>query len=76
MASNNVDWRKVLSQATVNVSSRFDLEIFAEDFILREISDRISIFLDHIDYENPNVAKIAGIVAFWVRKLKPFCFAS
>lgn len=30
--------------------------------------------LKDMDIEKPNVAKITGIVTFWVRKLKPFSY--
>lgn len=74
MVNNNVDWRKVLVKIAGNISTELNLNILVEDFILQEISDRIDNSLDHIEFENPNVAKIAGIVVFCVRKLKPFYY--
>ncbi len=61
MVNNNVDWRKVLVKIAGNISTELNLNILVEDFILQEISDRIDNSLDHIEFENPNVAKIAGL---------------
>lgn len=72
MINNNVNWREILMEIAGNISTEFDLNILVEDFVVQEISDRIDNSLNHIEFDNPNVAKIAGIVAFWVRKLKPF----
>lgn len=72
MVNKNVNWRKVLAEIAGNIASEFNLNILVEEFVLQEISDRIDTSLSHIEFDNPNVAKIAGIVMFWVRKLKPF----
>lgn len=72
MANNNVNWRDVLVETAGNIATELNLNIVVEEFILQEISDRIDNSLNHIEFEKPNVAKIAGIVMFWVRKLKPF----
>ena len=71
---SNIKWRDVLSNIAVDISTEFDLNIIVENFILEEIEDRIHISLDAMNMEKPNVAKIAGVVAFWVRKLKPFSY--
>lgn len=72
---NNVDWETVLTNIAVDVSIEFCLDILVENYILQEVEDRISSSLAVMNIERPNVAKIAGVVAFWVRKLKPFCYA-
>ena len=72
---NNIDWSKVLCDIAVAISDEIELNIAVEGFILKEIEDRINISLQHLDIKNPNVAKIAGIVMFWIRKLKPFNYA-
>ena len=71
---SNIDWRDVLSNIAVDISAEFDLNIMVEEFILKEIDDCINDSLDSMNMKNPNVAKIAGVVAFWVRKLKPFSY--
>lgn len=50
-------------------------EIMAKSFVLQKIEDRINHTLKNMDIGNPNVAKVAGIVMFWVRNLKPFSYA-
>lgn len=74
MASNNVNWHEILMHTAMNIADEFNLNILAEEYVLREISDRIASSLEHIEFKNPNVAKIAGIVTFWIRKLKPFYY--
>jgi hypothetical protein len=71
---NNVDWHKILIQIAIDISTRLDLKIFVEDYILKEIEDRVYDSLRGLHIPRPNVAKIAGVVAFWVRKLKPFSY--
>ncbi|MDR1684966.1 MAG: hypothetical protein LBR82_00735 [Desulfovibrio sp.] len=71
---NNVDWKKLLIEVAGSVSDGMNISICVENFILDEISERIEASLTNLHIERPNVAKIAGIVAFWVRKLKPFFY--
>jgi hypothetical protein len=72
---NNVNWRNVLTRTAGNISTRLDLDIVVENFILEEIEERVQISLNHMDIPSPNVAKVAGTIVFWVRKLKPFSYA-
>jgi hypothetical protein len=72
---HNIDWRSVLTGIAADVSTELNLNIIVENYILVEIADRIHISLEYMGIARPNVAKIAGVVAFWVRKLKPFSYA-
>jgi len=71
---NNINWRDVLCKIAVDISIALDLKIMVEEFILKEIDDCIHTSLEAMNMEKPNVAKVAGVVAFWVRKLKPFSY--
>jgi hypothetical protein len=61
-------------KSAIDVSVEMNMDICVESFILDEISDKIEGSLINLNIDRPNVAKIAGIVAFWVRKLKPFFY--
>lgn len=76
MICNNVNWGQVLTSQATDIANELGLDIIVESFILEEIKDRIELSLKDMDIEKPNVAKIAGVVTFWVRKLKPFSYAS
>jgi hypothetical protein len=71
---NNVDWQHLLIEIAGTTSAEMNISICVESFILDEISDRIKDSIDNLHIARPNVAKLAGIVAFWVRKLKPFFY--
>jgi hypothetical protein len=71
----NIDWQKILISIAGDISRELDLDIVAENYILDEISDRINNTLTGLHMQKPNVAKIAGVVTFWVRKLKPFSYS-
>jgi hypothetical protein len=71
---SNVDWKKLLIEVASAASAGMNVSICVESFILDEINDRIDDSLAGLRIDRPNVAKIAGIVAFWVRKLKPFFY--
>jgi len=49
----------------------YNLKIGIEHAIITEIQVRLQESLDRIDGSTPNAAKNAGLVAFWIRKLKP-----
>jgi hypothetical protein len=72
---HNVEWGKVLKRVATNISTEYRLNIIVEEYILKEIQERIKATLEDLRMDAPNVAKIAGVVAFWVRKLKPFSYA-
>jgi hypothetical protein len=55
----------------VGWNKEYDLVIGLEHDIINEIQTRVQESLDRIDGSAPNAAKNAGIVAFWIRKLKP-----
>jgi hypothetical protein len=75
MAMYNVKWDEILTTIAADISIEFELDIIVESYILKEIQMRVDATLANLHMEKPNVAKIAGVVAFWVRKLKPFCYA-
>jgi hypothetical protein len=53
----------------------FDLDIIVKNYIIEEIQQHVEATLVNLQIERPNVAKVAGAVAFRIRKLKPFSYA-
>lgn len=72
----NVDWFKILYEITATAEKKFNLSLTIEGEIAKEIEVLVKRNLASIEIQKPNVAKVAGIVAFWIRKLKPIGFAS
>ena len=69
--SGNIRWYDILLDLVEKAEKAFDLKIGIELDIIDEIQVRVQESLDRIDGTAPNAAKNAGIVAFWIRKLKP-----
>jgi len=69
--TGNVRWEEILLEFSGRMEEDFDLKIGIEYDIINEIQARFQESFDRIDGPIPNAAKIAGIVAFWIRKLKP-----
>jgi hypothetical protein len=67
----NVDWLAVLVRITEKAERKFGVLLIIEQEVVLEIETVVLKSLKSIDIERPNVAKVAGVVAFWIRKLKP-----
>lgn len=67
----SIDWEKIIIASAREIETKLKLNLVLESFVLEEIKDRVAISLKSLDMSRPNVAKIAGTVAFWIRKLKP-----
>ncbi len=67
-----IDWQKVLTDATDVCERRFGLFLVIDADIVGEIAVQANSSLAALNMNTmPNVAKVAGHVAFWIRKLKP-----
>lgn len=71
----NIDWFAILYQQAQTIEQSAGVKIVISKAICLEIGRLINDNLLAIGLIHPNVAKIAGQVAFWVRKLKPLSIA-
>jgi len=69
--TGNIRWEDILFELAVKMERDFCLVIGIEYDIIEEIKGRFQESFDRLDGVAPNAAKCAGLVAFWIRKLKP-----
>ena len=67
----NVDWKAIFLKEVKQIEDRHKINLLIDEAIIFEIGKMVEDSLGNIGLEHPNVAKIAGQVAFWIRKLKP-----
>ena len=67
----NIDWFAILRKEAATIEEQTRVKIDISKPICQEVGRLIGDNLTAIGLQQPNVAKIAGQVAFWVRKLKP-----
>ncbi len=67
----NVNWEPIFDKVSSDLEEKFNISIEIDLQILEEINGAIKISLKGYSMSNPNIAKIAGHVVFWIRKLKP-----
>lgn len=67
----NIDWFAILQEEAATIEKQTAVKIDISKPICQEVGRLIGDNLAAIGLQQPNVAKIAGQVAFWVRKLKP-----
>jgi hypothetical protein len=72
---NNVDWQAILYAEAADVEKNYLVCVEIDEAIVLEAERIIRDNIDSIGLVQPNVAKIAGLVAFWLRKLKPLRIA-
>lgn len=72
MPIKQVQWEKVLLHSADWAEARYDLKLVCDQAIVAEV-DRMAVkSLDSLNMASmPNLAKVAGYVSFWIRKLKP-----
>ena len=72
MLDKHFNWQEVLSDAATLCERVYQVRLTIDRDILREISEQAEGTLLQLNMSTlPNVAKVAGHVAFWIRKLKP-----
>ena len=77
MALNNIDWEAALHDGCALAEHSLNLSLTIDRDIVREIAAEAEKTLAGLQMtSSPNVAKIAGHVAFWIRKLKPIAHAA
>lgn len=72
----NVDWRAILATVAEDCEQTFDLSLLIDEDIIKEVEAFSDQSLDRYGLRRPNVPKIAGMITFWFRKLKPISFSS
>lgn len=76
MVTQQVKWAPILESACALVEKRNDIVLMIDVDVVAEISIRVAETLKQLNMSTlPNVAKVAGHVAFWIRKLKPLAHA-
>lgn len=72
MIEHQIDWEAILMDAANLCEKEFDVSIEIDRDIVREITTYASNTLSSLNMATmPNIAKVAGHFAFWIRKLKP-----
>ena len=64
-------WREVLFDCLTGFEKKFSCQISVDNEILADVTAFTMRSLSQYGLRKPNVAKIAGTLSFWFRKLKP-----
>jgi hypothetical protein len=72
----DIDWQRVFQAAADEAERRLGLEdcLILDQDILAEVEQRARDTVASYGKKDPNTAKVAGHIAFWIRKLKPISF--
>jgi len=73
---NNIDWIVIFQEMCTFAEEKFGIKLIVDKNIIEEIEIMVEDTLDSFYLDNPNVAKTASIIAFWIRKLKPIFHSS
>jgi hypothetical protein len=65
------EWGKLILTATKRTEGVFRVKAYISRPIFDDVIARVNKGLEALKVEDPNSAKVAGIAAFWIRKLKP-----
>ena len=69
--ATTLDWEKIILASANKVVEVFRIETFVSRPIVADVVARIDKSLKSLGLDEPNQPKIAGVAAFWIRKLKP-----
>ena len=72
----NINWINIFQEMCEFAEDKFEIELFIDKNIVEEIEIMVEETLNSFNLDNPNVAKIASVLAFWIRKLKPISHKS
>ena len=76
MSYEHIHWKNVLFEIAGELEPRFMLKLNIDSDVVEEMEHHLRRTLSHLSLgTRPNVAKIAGHVSFWIRKLKPISFS-
>lgn len=69
---DTIDWAQPLCRAVDQLEKKFGVSLCLDSDLVKEIGSHLKRTVEEIPMDSkPNVAKIAGHAAFWIRKLKP-----
>lgn len=72
MIEKHFNWDSVLIEAASMCERAYEIKLEIDRDVIREINMKANDTLEALNMSTlPNVAKVAGHVAFWIRKLKP-----
>lgn len=66
-----LDWEKIILASAQRMDEVFRIETFISRPVVYDVASRIDRSLALLGIDKPNQPKVAGIAAFWIRKLKP-----
>ena len=67
---DSINWTAILKDMCDFAEDRFDIQLMVDKDIIKEIEIMVEDTLISFNLDNPNVAKVASVLAFWIRKLK------
>lgn len=67
---HNIDWLTIFTNAVLSAEKHIGLSLIIHEYVVEEVKHYINRTAKNLNTP-PNVAKAAGLVAFWLRKLKP-----
>lgn len=77
MAIHHIQWEPIFERLCRRLERRWECTFAIDREILIEVADKTQATLAGLnDTSVPNVAKVAGHVSFWIRKLKPISYAA
>lgn len=65
-----VCWPEIIKKAAGQMEKKYKIKLTIDENIIFEINRMLEYNISALGYQ-PNVAKFAGLLAFWIRKLKP-----
>jgi hypothetical protein len=68
---NNIDWLSIIFEIVNDMEIKLETSLTIDKEIVQEIEIMAQKSLDSFNQKIPNVAKIASVISFWIRKLKP-----
>jgi hypothetical protein len=74
--SRNVDWYQVLLREAAIIEKRLCVLLVIDRVAIDEIDEMSEKTLSSFNQTKPSVAKVAGNVVFWIKKLKPISRAA
>jgi hypothetical protein len=68
---NRINWLSILVSIVQYNEKKLDTSLTIDKEIVQEIQIMAQKSLDSFNQDEPNIAKVASAVSFWIRKLKP-----
>jgi hypothetical protein len=75
MTLSKLDWVKILNHVTTKLEQLFKIQLYIEANIVTDIRNQLAnLQLPSSSDLKAKIAKVAGHITFWIRKLKPVNF--